>query len=74
MRAFVVTSMALALVASTAAMANPRSLFLPPATHATHVINYTPKPPADAGTLQRNCTTTCHPTYGGGQTCNTYCY
>jgi hypothetical protein len=22
----------------------------------------------------RNCTTTCTPTFGGGQTCNTYCY
>jgi hypothetical protein len=22
----------------------------------------------------RNCTTTCTPTYGGGSTCNTFCY
>lgn len=22
----------------------------------------------------RNCTTTCTPNYGGGQTCNTYCW
>jgi hypothetical protein len=26
--------------------------------------------PANAG----NCTTTCERTYGGGQTCNTYCW
>jgi hypothetical protein len=26
--------------------------------------------PAKAG----NCTTTCRPQLGGGQTCNTYCY
>jgi hypothetical protein len=26
--------------------------------------------PADAG----QCQTTCRPTYGGGSTCNTFCY
>ena len=26
--------------------------------------------PAKAG----YCTTTCHPTYGGGSSCSTYCY
>jgi hypothetical protein len=74
MKTALLTSMALAVLVSTAAMANPRGLLLPPAAHPPHAINYTAKPPADAGTLNRNCTTTCRPTYGGGQTCDTYCY
>jgi len=33
--------------------------------------NYTPKPTVEK---VRYCTTTCYPTYGGGQRCITQCY